>query len=228
MSPFMIAGFALIAAVIVIALLAAVFFSGLFPFGFIVGSGNLQTQEKSLSDFTIVNVHNGFQVEITKANTYSIEVTADDNVIQHVEVTKTENTLTIQLEPGFGYQSPTLRAKISMPDFEEAQLSGGSNIKASSFNLTHNFRAELSGGSVLEMDGGANDLVAECSGGSRLEFSDFAVDNVNVDFSGGSRGTINVNGRLDAQLSGGSQLFYIGNPTLGDIETSGGSNIVKK
>jgi hypothetical protein len=93
------------------------------------------------------------------------------------------------------------------------------------FVLSHDFRVELSGGSSLGMHGTANDLVAISSGGSSLDLSDFAVNNTQIEFSGGSQGTINLSGRLDANLSGGSRLFYIGNPTLGDINTSGGSTI---
>ena len=75
------------------------------------------------------------------------------------------------------------------------------------------------------MEGEARDLVAECSGGSRLDLSNFAVDNAQIGFSGGSQGTVDVAGRLDANLSGGSKLSYLGSPTLGTINTSGGSSI---
>jgi hypothetical protein len=78
------------------------------------------------------------------------------------------------------------------------------------------------------MDGEAENLAAECSGGSRLELSEFAVTNANIDFSGGSQGIINLDGVLDVDLSGGSRLFYIGNPTLGDISASDGSTISQR
>ena len=35
-------------------------------------------------------------------------------------------------------------------------------------------------------------------------------------------------GVLDADLSGASHLFYIGEPTLGDLDISGGSTVTKK
>jgi hypothetical protein len=66
-----------------------------------------------------------------------------------------------------------------------------------------------------------------CSGGSDLELSNLNVNNVSIGLSGGSRGTINLDGRIDATLSGGSNLYYIGNPTLGSIKTSGGAQVSK-
>jgi hypothetical protein len=226
MSPWAIAGIAVLAFVVIAALIVIpLLLGGLFPFSRVVGSGNLRTQEETFSDFAIVDVGSGFKVDITQASSYRIIITADDNLFDYIQVTKTGNTLTIRLEPGVSYQTLTLKAEISMPDLEELQFSGGVNGTATGFVMSHDFRAELSGGSILKMDGEASNLIATCSGGSWLELSEFEVNNANIDFSGGSQGTINLDGRLDADLSGGSQLFYIGNPTLGEISTSGGSTI---
>ena len=226
MSLWAIAGIAVLAIVVVAALIVFLFLlGGLFPFSRVVGSGNLRTQEEVLSDFVIVDVGSGFRVVITQASSYSISITADDNLFDYIQVTKTDDTLSIGLDPGVSYQTSTLKATIAMPDLEELQFSGGANGTATGFVMSHDFRAELSGGSILRMDGEANNLMVTCSGGSRLEFSEFAVNNASIDFSGGSQGTVNLDGTLDADLSGGSRLFYIGNPTLGDINTSGGSSI---
>jgi hypothetical protein len=71
-------------------------------------------------------------------------------------------------------------------------------------------------------------MVADVSGASSLKLDDFTVGNANVDFSGASSGTINLDGRLDADLSGASRLWYIGEPTMGTIDTSGASTISPK
>lgn len=66
------------------------------------------------------------------------------------------------------------------------------------------------------------------SGGSSLKLSDFLVHDANVKLSGGSNADINLDGRLDADLSGGSHLRYTGDPTRGDISTSGDSTVSKQ
>ena len=80
---------------------------------------------------------------------------------------------------------------------------------------------------MLGLVGEADDLAIDASSGSVLNLSNFAVRNVDVELSGGSTSTISLEGRLDADLSGGSKLQYIGDPTLGTIETTGGSEIKK-
>ena len=226
MSPWAFVGIAVLAVVLVAALITvSLLLVGWFPFSRVVGSGNLRTQEEALSDFAVVDVGSGFKVNITQANSYRITITADENLFDYIQVTKTADTLAIGLAPGVSYQTSGLKAEITMPDLQEVQFSGGVDGTATGFVLSHDFTVELSGGSILRMYGEAVNLAASGSGGSRLEFSEFVVTNADIDLSGGSQGTINLSGVLNADVSGGSRLFYIGNPTLGDVSTSGGSNI---
>ena len=63
---------------------------------------------------------------------------------------------------------------------------------------------------------------------TKKKLADFSVDHAQIELSGGSSGVVNVDGRLDADLSGGSHLDYIGDAELGDIEKSGGSSLNKR
>ena len=234
---------------VVAVVVAAALFGFWHPFGQVVGSGELVTEEKDFADFTIVEVGWGFEVEIDQADSCSINITADDNMLDHIEVSSPGNKLTIGLKWGYSYQDVTLRAEITMPDLYELEFSGGTQGTIEGFTSSDEFVVGLSGGSsligdfttsedarftlsggsrLIELDGEARDLRISGSGGSQLELSDFQVVNADVSLSGGSRATINLDGRLDADLSGGSNLLYIGDPTMGNIQTSGGSTVEKK
>ncbi|MHA2407299.1 MAG: GIN domain-containing protein [Candidatus Ranarchaeia archaeon] len=234
---------------VIVGLLAALFILGSWkPFGEVVGSGNLVTNEEFISDFTSVDAASGFEVAISQSNSYSILVEADDNVMEYIEVRKSGDTLVIGVKWGYSFSSVTLNVEITMPELHSLELSGGTRGILGEFNSNNQFSVDLSGGSTLrgefvtsedvELDlsggsvstglvGEANDLTIDASSGSVLDLSNFTVHNVNVELSGGSISTINLDGRLDADLSGGSQLWYIGDPTLGSIETSSGSQINK-
>ena len=239
----------LVGAVVIVGLLSALFFLGAWkPFGEVVGSGNLVTNEKFFSDFSSVDASSGFDVEISQSNSYSILIEADDNVMEYIDVRKSGDTLMIGLELGYDFESVTLNAEIAMPELHSLELSGGAGGILEGFSATYQFSVDLSGGSALrgefvtsedvdlDLSGGsvltglvgeANDLTIDASSGSVLDLSNFTVHDVSVELSGGSISTINLDGRLDADLSGGSQLWYIGDPTLGSIEISSGANIHK-
>ncbi len=72
------------------------------------------------------------------------------------------------------------------------------------------------------------DNVLPDSGGGQIDLGDFSVGDADVEMSGGGRATVNPSGRLDVDASGGSHVFYVGNPTLGNIDTSGGSSVERE
>jgi hypothetical protein len=78
------------------------------------------------------------------------------------------------------------------------------------------------------MVGSVADLTATADGGSHLKLKNFQIQDADITLRGGSWATIIINGILDASLTGGSHLNYYGNPTMGDIQTSGGSHITRK
>ena len=226
MSPWLIAGIVIVAVIVLIGIIFVAFlFGGFLPFGR-VGSGNIITREEPINDFSAVEVGSGFNVQVLQASSYRVLITADDNLIDDIQVSKSGNTLQISLRPFVSFTASSLKAVIYMPNVDRIQFSGGTIGSASGFQLSHELRVELSGGSRLDMIGEANKLIASCSGGSRLNFGDFKVNDAEVNLSGGSQGTIRLDGNLNADLSGGSHLNYIGNPTL-NVNNSGGSSISK-
>lgn len=72
------------------------------------------------------------------------------------------------------------------------------------------------------------DLNIDLSGGSTLNLSDFIVETAEVDLSSASEATLNVQERIDpVEVSGASRLRYLGDPSLGDVSTSGASTVDK-
>jgi hypothetical protein len=58
--------------------------------------------------------------------------------------------------------------------------------------------------------------------------ADFPVLNANIHLSGSSTATVAPTGRLDVDASGASHVYYLGDPTLGKIDTSGSSTVERK
>jgi hypothetical protein len=220
----------LIVVIIVVAVVVgavAMFFLAFFPFTQITGSESMVTKGFELvSDYSRVNVEDGFEVTITQSNSYSISITTDSNVMDSVEVSVNDQILNIGLKPGI-YVEVILRAEITMPDLEGLDLSGGSRCTAKGFSSSHQFDINLSGGSSVTLEGAASVLAINSSGGSRFDLSGFPVHDADINIDGGGRGTVNLDGRLVANLSGGSQLSYLGEPTSQTVDTSDGSSVRK-
>ena len=210
----------------------------------VVGCVPTSTQTYGYTDFTRVEVGYGFQVELVQSNSYSINITVPTASFNFVQVSKEGETLVISLTETF---KGTKKAKITMPNLYQLKLSGGTRADLNGFSSSQDLKAELSGGSRVTGDisakdaefnlsggshttlsGSANALNVDVSGGSHLTLGAFSVSNADVRLSGGSHATVNVGGILDAKLSGGSRVFYVGELTIGEIDVDWESDIIKK
>jgi len=205
--------------------------------------GETDTRDFDFIDFTAISAGAAFKVEVTKASDYSITITADRGKMDKIEVTKVGDRLIIGLKPNSGSWH-TLKAEITLPDITSLTLSGAAKGTIQGFSFTHEFSLSLSGASKLsgdldagditftlsgastvDLQGSAGDMSVTAGGDSSVKLSGFEVDNADVMLSGASDGTVKVDGRLDANLSGASKLTVDGNPTMGDIKISGDSTI---
>jgi len=209
----------------------------------------MKTEEFNFSDFTRVEVGYAFEVEVVQSDSYSVSITADDNLFKNLKVSKENETLKIGHSRHIGWRLRTSRpkAKITMPVLNGLKLSGASKGTVSGFNSSEDFKLNLSGASRVtgditannaeigcsgasrvELTGSAKNAVIEASGASRMELGGFSVHDAAIKLSGASRSTVKLDGTLNATLSGASKLSWIGNPIMGDIKTSGASTLSNK
>lgn len=228
--------------------------------------GPTTTREYNFTDFTSIEIGHAFKMEVTPADTYSISISASEDIFDYIDVSKTGNKLQIDMDNVIfrSYRSP--RVKITMPELRGLYISGASegNVKgfkssqdmdctisgASDLDLdieTGNFECEisgasevsgylkatscdisLSGASKIELDGSGGNIKIEASGASQADLGYFPVNDADINFSGASDGTLDINGRLDVKLSGLSTLEFSGNPTLGDLDISGESELERR
>jgi hypothetical protein len=210
----------------------------------ITGSGNVVTREEAITGFDKVDVSHAFTVDISQGDTFSVVVRVDDNLVQYLEVVKQGSTLHIGLKPGYIYTitKATMQAEVTMPELTGLDLSGASHVAITGFKSTKALHVDVSGASHLTGDieagdarfdvsgashvtlsGSGEDVTIDASGASHVDLADFPVADANVEASGASHVTVNPSGRLDVDASGGSHVNYLGMPTLGRIDTSGGS-----
>ena len=75
--------------------------------GAVVGSGDLETQEMAYTDFNKLEIGSAFDAEITRGDSYSVNITADDNVFQYLDVHQSGETLKIGLRSPWRYVRTT-------------------------------------------------------------------------------------------------------------------------
>jgi hypothetical protein len=118
----------------------------------------------------------------------------------------------------------TVRLDLTTNEFK-GDLSGASRTY---LNLTASeIEAELSGASRLELKGKAEHEDIDLSGASRYEAFELESKKVKVEASGASTAELSVSEEILADVSGGSNLRYKGNPKRSETNASGGGSVRK-
>lgn len=212
----------------------------------ITGSGNVITREEAITSFDKVDISHSFNVQIEQGENFRVLIRVDDNLVEHLNVVKQGSTLKIYLKPNRAYNiiNATMAAEITMPELVGLELSGSSDASISGFDSSNSLvvdlsgnstllgniqagdtRFDLSGNSSVTITGSAGDLTVDASGSSEADLTEFPAINANVEASGASTVIVNLSGRLDADASGSSNIYYLGDPTMGELDMSGSSTI---
>ena len=202
---------------------SANFFNFSVNFGGVKGSGNVQTEKRSVANFKAIEVGGIFEVEVVAQKDFSVEVEADDNLLQFIRTEVKGGTLEISTEKKISPQG-RIRVRVSAPDVESLQVSGVAKVSLGSLK-NDSLKVYASGASKLKVDGETKNLEVELSGASKIEAENLKAENVNVDGSGASCASVNVSGDLKADLSGASKVTYTGNPRNLEKSTSGASSV---
>ena len=184
----------------------------------IVGSGKPVTKTWNLADFTAVEIRQPFRASVTRAGRFAVSVTADDNVIDHVEVAKEGARLRVGLENGPNYRlgPDPLKLAITLPVLEDIDLAGAAHATIQGFDSDRSLHALVHGASTLEgsiragdirldargassvtLSGSAHDARLLAHGASKLELADWQVK--------GEKLTIDVHGASSVRMRGAAR-----------------------
>ena len=122
-----------------------------------IGSGNLVTETRAVNEFTRVSSDGIFEVNITAGTSQSVEVTADDNIMQYVKTTVSSKQLSLYLKDG-NYGNITLNADLKVAGLNGITNSGIGNINAINVDEEGEFSVLNSGTANITIQGESDSL----------------------------------------------------------------------
>ncbi len=204
----------------------AAFFTGCERVPINAGDADAVTKTYDFTGFTGIEVEDAFVLDVIYAGTYSIEVTAQENVFSRVEVSQVGDTLKIGLDgwSWLWFWRAKPRATVTLPSLHNLKISGATTADVEGFRSGDDFDLELSGASRLDIDMETGDTQAVISGASTVRGSMNSHD-FRIELSGASRGELTGGGdNLRVIASGASTIDFSEFPvTDADVELSGAS-----
>lgn len=196
------------------------FFSG------VRGSGVTKVENRNVSGFKKIEVSGTIELEVTAQNDFSVNVEADDNLLELIKTEVDGDTLKIYTEKRISTRNK-IHVVIAMPELTEAEVSGACKVTANNVK-TDSFKLDVSGASKIEINGEAKDLKVEASGASKINTENLKVANADVEVSGATSVIVNATEEVKAEASGASKINYVGEPKNVEKHTSGASRVSQK
>jgi hypothetical protein len=141
--------------------------------------------------------------------------------------------LTLSQASSFSGNLKTGDVRLNISGASRAELNGSSGnlfIKlrdessiAGNINVDGNAEIDVSDRSDVSLTGSAGNITSSINHGSTADLAGFPAHDISIKMYRLSRGTLQLDGKLDAVVTGASDLKWSGTPAMGDISVSSGS-----
>jgi Putative auto-transporter adhesin, head GIN domain len=185
------------------------------------GSGVLETRVLDFEDFDGIDLDGVADLEISVGEDFSVELVAEDNLIDFVKVNVRRGHLQIDLDDDQDIETEEgVLLRISMPELNELKLTGVYNVAAQGID---NEKLEIVADGVGEitLEGKTEQLRVAKGGVGRVDLRDLVAQFASVDASGVGEVIVFVEQELEAEANGIGNVEYYGNPVHVHGETDG-------
>ncbi|MEO5995189.1 MAG: head GIN domain-containing protein [Chitinophagaceae bacterium] len=212
----------------------------------VVGTGPVITENRSGDYFTSISLHLSGNVYYKQASVYSIEIKAQQNILDIIESPVINQELILRFKKNvFVRRHEDISITISSPSVSALNVNGSCNLQTigdfspancrleingsgniSIFNLvTDNMDGVISGSGDIKVSGGsANHQSLKISGSGSMDYLNMSAKTVNTTTSGSGSIKVNVSERLDAKISGSGHVYYRGTPVV-NVSISGSGKV---
>lgn len=206
------------------------------------GSGNIVKQDRTLPNFTAIEVGSAFYVKLNQGSPTVVTVETDDNYIDKVKTEVNNDKLEITSS---GLNNPSaLKVYITVPDLKDIEISGAAKIESTGNLNFSNLSLDASGASkttieiesqVLKSDisgaaraiisGKAAEHTTSVSGAAKLDAYKLSTISTTAEVSGAAKAQVYASSSLNAEVSGAGAMSYIDNGQVKRITKTGSYNL---
>ncbi|TVQ06601.1 MAG: DUF2807 domain-containing protein [Bacteroidetes bacterium] len=207
-------------------------------------SGSAVEESRIAESFSEINVYMHANVYISKGEQHSITIVAAPNILEHIEVRSTGQTLFVDNNRCLRTRTDDINIFITTPEIEKLGLSGSGNIFLDKGFEGEHLRLSLSGSGKILAEGIIFQRVdTHLSGSGSIQTSGYTLQqNVSISGSGkadsyfleSKKTSVKVSGSgsakvfvteyLDGRITGSGKIWYIGNPTV-NVSIAGSGTI---
>jgi len=189
-----------------------------------IGSGIPISELRNVSAFNKISSEGVFTINIIQGTTQSLEIIADNNIIDKVKTVVTNNELRLYLSDG-NYNNINLEANIVVPNLNRLKNFGVGNVTINDLNIEGDFTIENEGSGDIIVSGSAHTFKINNEGSGAIDGSQFLCSNSEIRIFGSGDCEVYCTELLDVTIEGSGKVYYQGNPVI-NTTISGSGNVV--
>lgn len=194
----------------------------------VVGSGVLKTQELHISDFSKIEVATAIDANIKVGEKTSLKLTGDDNLLELIETTVNNNTLTIKVKPNASLrQKLKMTAEITTPQLNAAATKSSGNMKITNVN-EQMLELTTQGSGDIHVQGKANQVQIEIQGSGEIFANELLANVIDINTKGSGDVKANVDGTLSVNVQSSSNVFVTGKADALFVKINGSGDVDTK
>lgn len=210
------------------------------------GNGNIITEQRQVSSFDEIELSMDADVYITQSSSYSVSVTASENLMSVIKTDVHGNTLCIETKSNKCIKhNEDIDVYVSLPDITKIKLSGSGNIYASTALNVNDIALNISGSGNIRLDSltavncdmtisgsgnmelkgvgsGAKQKI-NISGSGGINSLNHAFEDVDITISGSGSASVWAAANLKTNISGSGDVIYKGNPIVSSSNSGSGT-----
>lgn len=213
-----------------------------------VTADDTSEEMRSVESFTRIRNKGSFEVYVNVGSEQSVKVTADSDIIEHVETEVRGSTLHIKLEDRDNWKGwrniDVLRVDITVPSLEGVRVDGSGDfevrgVEAESFSAnvngsgdidlisakTDRLSIDVKGSGDVEVSGTCTDIDIEVKGSGDVEARDMACAAGEIGIMGSGDVAVTLNESVDVGIMGSGDVVVYGKPEKVSTRAMGSGDV---
>ncbi len=212
----------------------------------ISGNGNVITEERNVQEFSGISVSSGIDVYITQGDRVSLEVEADENILEAILTEANNNTLKIYTQKNI-QRAKSKKVYLTYVNLDKIDISSAGDVKGRNTLTADKLHIRLSSAGDLKLDVVANEIDINISSSGNATLSGTtgylkaglsSAGDLNAFDLEAKTGDVNVSSAGDAKVfiteeasfssNSAGDIIYKGEPRIKNISTSSAGSIKRK
>jgi len=192
--------------------------------GTIVGSGTPATEQRSVGAFDGLKVGTAIQARVTIGTPATVRVTADDNLLGHVNTTVSAGTLEVAFGPGSVSTRTPVVVEITAPSLTSIEAGSAAAVAVAGLSAG-DLRVHADSAGRISASGSATSLSLTGDSGASVDLSNLGARTAQVDLASAAAAQVKAAERVSGSVKEGASLVLIGVPSTVEVSSQTGGSV---